>query len=146
MFGGCLCQKLSAQILVLWALFIFFSGRGKCHGHALAVLPRWSSISSPSRNSAVRFVIPGAADRESRRWSRLNGFMWNPIGMEDLIGLFTRVKLLLQTRSVMRILRLEILVTRCQRMTLPRRHRRLMAGSDHRCKRAAIIPRRWLSR
>ena len=34
---------------------------------ALAVFSRCSSMASPSRDSAVRFGIPGAADRESRR-------------------------------------------------------------------------------
>ena len=43
------------------------SGRGKCHGHTLAVLPHCSSMASPFRNSAVPFVIPGAADCGSRR-------------------------------------------------------------------------------
>ena len=56
----------------------------------------------------------------------------------DLIGRFARVKLLLQTRSVVEIHRLDIFIIWGQRMTLPRRHQRLMAGS------AAMIPRRRL--
>ena len=60
----------------------------------------------------MRFVIQGAADRKGRRWSDLNGFMGILIGIKDLIGLFARVKLLLQTRSVMEVRRLDILKTR----------------------------------
>lgn len=104
-------EALCADSRSLGTLYAF-SGRGESHGHALAVVPRCSSISSPSRNPAVRFVIPGAADRKGRRWSELNGFMWISIGIKDLIGLFARVKLLLQTRSVMEIHRLDILKTR----------------------------------
>lgn len=51
----------------------------------------------------------GAADREDRRRRELNGCMWNLIAMKDLIGPHVRVKLLLQTRSVMKIHRLESL-------------------------------------
>ena len=72
------------------------------------MLPRCSSLSSPSRNSAVRFVIPGAADRENGGWTVLNGFMRNFNGTKDLIGLLARLKLLLQTRSVMEVHRLDI--------------------------------------
>ena len=45
------------------------------------------------------------------------------MGMKLLIGLSVRLKLLLQTRSVMKIHRLAFLVTRGQRMTSPRRQR-----------------------
>ena len=76
---GASLKALCATPRSLRSLYLF-SGRGKYHGHALAVLARCLPISSPSRNSAVRFGIPGAADSESRSWSNLNGFV---VGSND---------------------------------------------------------------
>ena len=56
----------------------------------------------------MRFVIPGAADRKNGGWRVLNGFMRNFNGTKDLIGVLARLKLLLQTRSVMKVHRLDI--------------------------------------
>ena len=52
----------------------------------LVMLPCWSSIFSPSRKSAMRFVMPGAADPENDGWRVLYGFTQNSNGIKDLIG------------------------------------------------------------
>ena len=61
--------------------------------------------------------------------------------MKDLIGLFVRVKLLLQTRSVLKIHRLGFLITRGLEMKSQRRQRTWQGDMQARCHNPEEVAR-----